>query len=75
MINYQFGDIDAYRAAVRPPPPSGRQSARRFPPMWLLLADFGLVAGRQDFDTQLRRDLQVIDEDPDDKTKEDTCLL
>jgi PE family len=29
----------------------------------LLLAHFGPIAGRQAFDTQLRRDLQVIDED------------
>jgi hypothetical protein len=32
MINYQFGDIDAYGAAVRPPPPRGRHSAGRFSP-------------------------------------------
>ena len=75
MINYQFGDIDAYRAAIRPPPPRGRQSARRFSPTCVPLADFGPVAGRQKFDTQLPRDLQVIDEDPTDNTKEARCLL
>jgi hypothetical protein len=56
MINYQFGDIDAYRHAVRPPPRRCTQSARRFSPTCVLLADFGPIAGRQEFDTQLRRD-------------------
>jgi hypothetical protein len=55
MINYQFGDIDA-NGAIRPPPPRGRQSARRFSPTWLPRADFGPIAGRQKFDTPLRRD-------------------
>jgi hypothetical protein len=55
MINFQFGDIDAYGAAVRPPPRRGSQGAGRFSPTWLLQADFGPTAGRQKFDTQLRR--------------------
>jgi hypothetical protein len=54
MISYQVGDIDA-NGAVRPPPRRGRQRARRFSPTWLLRADFGPIAGRQEFDTQLRR--------------------
>jgi hypothetical protein len=54
MINYQFG-VGAYGAAVRPPPRRCTQSARRFSPTWLLRADFGPIAGRQKFDTQLRR--------------------
>jgi hypothetical protein len=32
MINYPFGDIDAYGAAIRPQPRSCRESARRFFP-------------------------------------------
>jgi hypothetical protein len=55
MINYQFGGIDAYGVAIAPSPPRGRHSARRFSPTWLLRADFGPIAGRQQFDTQLRR--------------------
>lgn len=55
MITYQFGDIYAY-GAIRSPPRRCRQSARRFSPRWLLRADFGLVAGRQELDTPLRRD-------------------
>jgi hypothetical protein len=56
MINYQFGDIDAYRAAIRPPPRRCRQSARRFSPTCVLLTNFGPIAGRQKFDTPLRHD-------------------
>ena len=75
MIKYQFGDIDAYGAAIRPLPRRCTQSARRFSPTCLLLANFGPIADRQEFDTQLHRNLQVIDDNPNPRDKEDTCLL
>ena len=74
MINYQFG-VGAYGSAVRPPPPRGRQSARRFSPTWLLRADFGPIARRQKFDTQLRRATSGgSTKTQTDETKEDACL-
>jgi hypothetical protein len=55
MITYWFGDIDAYGAAVRPPPRVAGEVPGDSSPTWLPRADFGPIAGRQKFDTQLRR--------------------
>jgi hypothetical protein len=77
MINYWFGDLDAYRAAIRPPSPRGRQSAGRF--FSNMVAASGFWADC--WSTKVRHpvvplDLQVIDEDLNPTTQqEDTCLL
>jgi hypothetical protein len=75
MINFHFGDVDANGSGVRPPLPRGRQSARRFSPNMVAASGFWADC----WSTKVRhpvapRDLQVIDEDPNDKTKEDICL-
>jgi hypothetical protein len=49
---------------------------RLFPPTCVLGADFGPIAHRQQFDTQLRRaTARRSTKTQTDRTKEDTCLL
>jgi hypothetical protein len=77
MINYQFGNIDAYGAAIRPPSPRGRQSARRFFPNMRAVSGFWADCGSTGVRHPVApRDLQVIDDDPNRQdNQEDTCLL
>jgi hypothetical protein len=77
MINDQFGDIDAYRAAIRPPPRRGRLSARRFFPNMRAASGFWADCGSTGVRHPVApRDLQVIDEDPNrQNNQEDRCLL
>ena len=76
MINYQFGDVDPYCHAVRPPPPRGRLRARRFFANVRAASGFWADCGS----TTVRhpvapRNVQVIDEDPNRRdNQEDTCL-
>lgn len=76
MINYQFGDIDANGSVVRPPPPRGKAQCQAILPNMLAASEFWpdrwSTAGRH---AVAPGDLEVIEEDPNDKIKEDTCLL